>query len=69
MFKAFTMSTERRNAIAKFSLYFYVLFAGLLVFADASRRGDYLQMVFGLIAIPTAMTLRSFLRATPGKSS
>lgn len=39
MFNPLAISAERRNAFAKFSLYFYILFAGLLVFVDASHEG------------------------------
>lgn len=67
MFNPLATSAERRNSFAKFSLYFYILFAGLIVLVDASRKGDYLQMLFGLAAIPTAVTLRSFLERAPGK--
>lgn len=66
MLKAFSRSAERRN-FAKFSLYFYILFAGLILFADASHEGDYLQMAFGLAAFPAAMGLRSLLKRVPGK--
>lgn len=65
MFKTFAMSAGRRNSLAKFSLYFWILFAGLLLFADASHRGDYLQMAFGLAAIPAAMAFRSLLDRPP----
>lgn len=67
VFKTFVVSAGRRNATAKFSLYFYVLFAGLLILADASHKGDYWQMAFGLAAVPMAVVLRSFLGRMPGK--
>jgi hypothetical protein len=69
MFRILPISAERRNSMAKFSLYFYVLFAGLLVFADASHQRDWLKMLFGLIALPNAVVLRSLLRRTPAGRS
>ena len=69
MFKTFAMSIERRKAIAKYLLNFYVLFAGLLVFADASHKGNYWQMAFGLAAIPNLVALRSCLRGRSQKGA
>lgn len=51
----------KRIWLAQFVVYFYILFSGVLVFFDAYHRLDYLGMLYGIAALPTAFVFR-FLR-------
>ena len=58
------LSQERIGSLRKFVVYFYILFAGLILFVDGLKKGDYLEALFGVAALPATFVLHSLLTRT-----